>query len=368
MKRGLPAGHDATIDLIRVLALISVLIAHLYDEQRDFVYYTLLDGNRLFFPLWAFFSTGGGGVALFFMLSGYLVTRSSLNKSINLFLKQRILRIYPTYIFAILACKLITGNGPESISQWFGSLTLLGDFWSVSPQLGGVSWTLNIEVYFLVAIAIASLLLRKEVIRRAGSFQLCMMLLLPLLVLVVVPLFPTHTMGSVSIYAPLLIPGVAMYLYDQEAIRTTHILMLTISSVIATFYNAFRLYGIQIEAENSKFITANQSHEGIAYATYILGALAIFFLMFSQRGKLSEIKSIRWCAEHSYQLYLYHYFLVGWLVIRFQKLLRSVGVRDMTWSHVVAELLAILCLVLTVSFTTKYIEKPLIRLGKNLGR
>ena len=205
--------------MLRVLALSSVLVAHLYDEQRDFVYYTLLDGNRLFFPIWAFFSTGGGGVALFFMISGYLVAHSLLNKSTNLFLKSRFFRIYPTYIVAIIACKSLTGNGPESISDWIGSLTLLGDFWRTPSQLGGVSWTLNLEVYFFVSVAVVSLILRRKNIRSAGSIQFCMMLLLPLLVLVVLPVFPMEALGSVSIYAHLFIPGIAIYFHEKKRLE-----------------------------------------------------------------------------------------------------------------------------------------------------
>lgn len=368
MRRELSAKHDATIDVLRVLALSSVLVAHLYDEQRDFVYYTLLDGNRLFFPLWAFFSTGGGGVALFFMMSGYLVTRSSLNKSSTLFLKQRIIRIYPTYLLAILACKILTDNGPESISDWIGSITLLGDFWSVPPQLGGVSWTLNLEVYFFSLTAIVLLVGRREFIRRLSSDRICLILLIPVLTLAVLPLFPTRSMGSVSIYATLFMPGIAMCLYDKKIIDVRHLLLLSICSVAGTFYNTFRLYSMQLQLGNSKFVVADQSHEGIAFATYILGALAVFLIMFSQRGKISDIKLIRWLAEHSYQLYLYHFFLVGWLVPKFESFLLNVGVRRMHWNHVVAELSAILILVLTVSFTSKYIEKPVMRLGKNLGR
>ena len=368
MKRELSATHDATIDVVRVLALSSVLVAHLYDEQRDFVYYTLLDGNRLFFPLWAFFSTGGGGVALFFMMSGYLVAHSLLNKSTNLFLKSRFFRIYPTYIVAIIACKSLTGNGPESISDWIGSLTLLGDFWRTPSQLGGVSWTLNLEVYFFVSVAVVSLILRRKNIRSAGSIQFCMMLLLPLLVLVVLPIFPMEALGSVSIYAPLFIPGIAIYFHEKKTIGIFHLLILSISAVFATFYNAFRLYEIQISYENSKFVSANQTHEGYAYAAYILGALAIFLLMFSQRGELGEIKLIRWFADHSYQLYLFHFWLIGWIVPRIEGKLMRAGVTNIAWNHFVSELAAFLCLAMTVAASRKYIEKPIIRLGKNLGR
>lgn len=368
MKRELSATHDATIDVVRVLALSSVLVAHLYDEQRDFVYYTLLNGNRLFFPLWAFFSTGGGGVALFFMLSGYLVAYSLLNKSTNLFLKSRFFRIYPTYILAVIACKFLTGNGPESISDWIGSLTLLGDFWRSPPQLGGVSWTLNLEVYFSISVAVLSLIFRRKNIRRVGSIQFCMILLLPLLVLVVVPIFPMDALGSVSIYAPLFIPGIAVYFHEQKTIGNFHLLILSISAVFATFYNAFRLYKIQISYEDLKFVSANQTHEGFAYAAYILGALAIFLIMFRQRGKLGEIKLIRWFADHSYQLYLFHFWLIGWIVPRIEGKLMRAGVTNTAWNHFVSELAAFLCLAMTVAASRKYLEKPFIRLGKNLGR
>jgi peptidoglycan/LPS O-acetylase OafA/YrhL len=119
----------------------------------------------------------GVGVALFFILSGYLITGSYLSsKKISSFLVSRVFRIFPALIVAVLFCAVIIGGGVTSLplEDYFRnqgtwnfifqnsilingiSFRLPGVFNDL-PWKGGVNgslWTLPIELsmYFYVAV------------------------------------------------------------------------------------------------------------------------------------------------------------------------------------------------------------------------
>ncbi len=83
--------HNIGFDILRVIAMLSVVWVHLS------IYLPLPDKIR---PL---FTWGGYGVQLFFVLSGYLATASlDRNNDTGRYLKNRAVRIFPSYYTAIL--------------------------------------------------------------------------------------------------------------------------------------------------------------------------------------------------------------------------------------------------------------------------
>lgn len=126
---------------------------------------------------------GALGVPMFFVISGYVITfsaESSLknNKPPTFFIKNRALRIYPTFwasvIVVLLAPYLIeaisalkTGEYSEpdklysklNINEWLNLLALTKVFWATTTDLQGqfniinsVYWTLAIEFQFYIVV------------------------------------------------------------------------------------------------------------------------------------------------------------------------------------------------------------------------
>lgn len=133
-------SHNPQVDGLRALAIAAVLYAHFFAEE------TML---------------GHFGVRLFFVLSGYLITRILLGArdadqfkmgaSLKTFYARRVLRIFPAYYLMLLLSFGLGAVEERSSLKWFvlylsNFLYSWRDAWN--PWVVGHSWTLAIEEQF----------------------------------------------------------------------------------------------------------------------------------------------------------------------------------------------------------------------------
>jgi peptidoglycan/LPS O-acetylase OafA/YrhL len=163
---------DNRFDILRLFAAWLVLFSHCYP----------LSGRAASEPLastWGVDTLGGVGVAIFFVLSGYLVTLS-LERSPHIveFARRRALRIYPALVTLCLLCVLVLGpwmttwplasywqhpvtwDYLKTASAWFIHYPLPGVF-HTNPQpitVNGALWSLPYEISCYGVLALASLL------------------------------------------------------------------------------------------------------------------------------------------------------------------------------------------------------------------
>ena len=106
---------------------------------------------------------GHFGVAVFFLISGFVVPLSLVGRGRAGFALGRALRIWPTYaagltvtMAAVWACAHHFGNPvPFGFAQWLAHLVFLQDVLGL-PTIDGISWTLAIEVrFYLLCLLIA---------------------------------------------------------------------------------------------------------------------------------------------------------------------------------------------------------------------
>lgn len=101
------------------------------------------------------------GVALFFLISGFLIKSSLSNRTWSKFIITRILRIYPLYIICLIITCIVLYfsahiNGIPFRVDFFtfianASLTRL---WFWAGGIDGVVWTLEIEMFFYLIACI----------------------------------------------------------------------------------------------------------------------------------------------------------------------------------------------------------------------
>lgn len=162
------------LDLIRSIAVFLVLYGHLVivamyspvvndaiAETHNDILPMLDQGNSvidylefLFWKLRA--ETAVVGVVIFFLLSGYLSVSSIEKYSGRAFLKNRMIRLAPglwvATILSILIVSLIQGVS----FSWYrvlGQMFMLYPIIQVGGVLGGVTWTLGVEILYYIIVA-----------------------------------------------------------------------------------------------------------------------------------------------------------------------------------------------------------------------
>lgn len=153
-------------NFIRFVLASMVLLSHAPE---------LIDGNRrrelLSIVCRGNFSFGEVAVAGFFILSGYLITKSWHEQpDLVKFLEKRVRRIFPAFIVASFVSALVVGPlGAQSSTEYFSNLHplqfLLGVFTLSKPvipavflgqpypEVNGAMWTIPVEFSCYLAIA-----------------------------------------------------------------------------------------------------------------------------------------------------------------------------------------------------------------------
>jgi peptidoglycan/LPS O-acetylase OafA/YrhL len=327
-----------SLDLIRTLALLSVVISHIYQDENSWI-----EDNFPFWTSWfvsvlrAPVTTGGFGVCLFLLLSGFLMARSSAREPFREFLKRRGLRIYPLYFAAIMARYLLfilTTDSPDwRIPIWdlVGVSTLFGDFWNTGLFLGLVDWSLRVEVVAYSAVALTILVIPAHRRARILTITSC--------ILVVVPTIPSvgFTSGYLNIHLPLFVAGFALGSIQDHGSNSR----LTVVS----------LFNVLLA-----LVSAGVHRQDLAVSIFFYSNIFVSFAVFMAIRRMTSYQAgriVTYLSETSYGIYLMH----NWLVLI---LADSIfGSRS-----IVARTISLLLIVALAKPLHTYIERPAMRLAR----
>ncbi|MBM3514374.1 MAG: acyltransferase [Alphaproteobacteria bacterium] len=159
--------HQNNFDLIRLFAALLVLISHCFPLTGQ--------AHEPFANYLGEYDTGGGwGVSIFFVISGFLVTRSVMGRPVGIYAMSRTLRIVPALILVTCFEALVVGPTFTTLSlreyfQHGETLNHLGNasvFWlrqalpglfmdnPAGATVNGSLWTLPIESGFYVLLPV----------------------------------------------------------------------------------------------------------------------------------------------------------------------------------------------------------------------
>ncbi len=144
----------AEIDLLRFLAAAMVVLFH-----YTFRGHAAGGHSPLAFPeLVDVTKYAHMGVALFFMVSGFVILMSASSGSLRKFFVSRVVRLYPAFwvccTLTFLAIWLAGApHYSATFTQYLVNMTMLNEFVGVR-HIDGVYWTLAIEIKFYAGIAL----------------------------------------------------------------------------------------------------------------------------------------------------------------------------------------------------------------------
>lgn len=286
---------------------------------------------------------GAGGVVVFFFCSGYIITHVLQKENAIEFIIKRIFRIYPLYISAILLEMLFAyiskGLPPPSMATFISRISLLGDFFDTPCALGGVEWTLRIEILFYVFMAL---------IKSIGLFRhqeaLPLVYTAVIALFMAMPAFPNFAIwsdGYFNIYSIFLFSGSCLYLAEKRKA----------SALAATVFIAASLL--------ASCVLVMKFQPGWKESNYAIAAASVFLLGWLLRFRLSESRAVGVLSSLTYSAYLFH----GWLWYYLKAATINLGI-----SGIGADLLILIILLLICLALTNTIEKCGITLGRLMLR
>lgn len=289
---------------------------------------------------------GALGVAIFFLISGFVIPFSLEHYSIKQFLVKRFFRIFPTYMTGLaITCLILIYSahyiGEEfkhSFYHYFINGTLFFQYILNIPSIDYLNWTLIVEVYFYVTFAV---------------FFTCYLVKHP---------------QKIFIY-PVLILIIGILLQQRKIYSflwiTPYLIFMSIGTIIFQHYmkrivrkQMVKYIGITLCC---MFIYIYIYHKTSihSYLVNYLLALIIFILCYIYNDKLPYSKFINFIAEISYPLYIIHG--VGSYAI--------MSISYTKYSSMPLSLLASLCFSLGFALLLHYtIENPTIKLGNKLAK
>jgi peptidoglycan/LPS O-acetylase OafA/YrhL len=252
-------------------------------------------------------SGGPFGVALFFLVSGFVIPFSLDRIDWKRFLVQRAFRLVPTYTTGLaLGCLAMAwyahGHGrpgPISWREYLVNVSLLRPWTSVS-SLDGVNWTLELEVQFY---ALCALLAAAATLRRASALWLAALALTFLGYLTggaYEPLMQNSprlfraafAVGMSSVYLPYMLVGTCFYNHFRRRWPGLKLVV-----VAGGLYAVFLLNRGQFPmgSEWSRTVAVNY--------TLALGVFAACYLL---RDRIPRLRVLDAAAAVSYPLYVVH--------------------------------------------------------------
>lgn len=155
-------GRLEYIDLLRFAAAVVVVCDHWLYNGISNGKVTSLGGE----PLLDVARYGSIGVAVFFVISGFVISKSAHGRSASQFAVGRFVRLYPAFWVALIVTTIVAtlyGAPQFAVSpvQFLTNLTMVPTLLRQAP-VDGVYWTLMYELSFYVVIFVAVLLRRQH--------------------------------------------------------------------------------------------------------------------------------------------------------------------------------------------------------------
>lgn len=197
------APRFPVLDTLRAVGALAVLTTHTSFQTGEYL------GNGVAGTLLARLDVG---VAIFFVLSGFLLSRGWFARravglpmpDLSTYYEKRALRIVPVYLVVVVVAYLfVGGNEDAGAGSVFASFLLLDSFVGKSLPYGLTHmWSLAVEASFYLVLPLLMLVVRRRPPARGTAALLALMAVAALTWLSYAPRLDDHVAGSPGLWLP----------------------------------------------------------------------------------------------------------------------------------------------------------------------
>lgn len=294
-----------SIDFLRAIACLMVVYCHVIGRPlivlRDTWLPATLVNDFILQPLNIIQRFGFLGVAVFFLISGFIITHTGLNESRFTFAIKRVFRIYPALTASVAVVLLLIpvteyfGIIDKGIGHGYSNafLAMLGmDAGFTKQPLMSVSWTLSLELFFYALIfGILPVLKTRPVVAMLSILAFSVILTST----IGMPYHPGRMAAHFAAFMPPFVIGMAIYFCWSGRVGLRHTALIL-----------FILWVVMIIGfTNTKPVFMKPTN---SYPTQIFYATAIFLgaLWVYGRREVAQGAVILFFSKISYSLYLLH--------------------------------------------------------------
>jgi len=339
-EENLKSKRSGALDLFRFLAVLVVFLAH-YTDTFNFIY-NIVPANLKWSPVSRY---GSCALLIFFMISGYVVTMTSVKRNLKDFLTARLSRIYPLFwvscIIAFALPRLIhdhTYLTYSTVKQLLFNMTMMPQVFRYE-MINPVYYTLLIELvfYFFIAFIILFKLWDKILIVLSVILAYCLA-------------YSQDITASLHIFIPPFLAGMLFYF-----IKIKYKTVWKLYALLAVNYFCTLTSGRFLVLTLGQYYK-NPDALNVWTMTIIITCIyGLLYLITIARPVIKDSKFTRVLGEIAYPFYLFHVYFLFWYWY-FSKTVQP----DVL-------LLAILAVVLLVSWGVNvWVEKPLSKLTSHI--
>jgi exopolysaccharide production protein ExoZ len=350
-----PKDNIRFIELLRGPAALFVVWDHLVAIWLDtsgkswFLLRTVRE--YITTPLGIIQDFGFFGVALFFLISGYIITHTSQNEDRAGFAIKRLFRIYPPFLISLLLIFVVTKFDPghahahATLKDYVWASTLFNYYRIHQNPISGVAWTLVIEMLFYIfCIVLLTQLKNRPWLACMFSTSVCA------LVLYYEKQFGPYffLVSVVCSYLPFLLMGQLLYYFSQKRMNVWLFALLSVANYLTI------IYGILMQRK--EFYSTSNS-----YVINFLYAYLVFVIFMLANKRLDNTKlyyrTVAFFSKISYSLYLNHGYLgmvILWILV------------PITGNYFISLMVAV-PVVITYSYLSYlFVEEPSRRLARRI--
>jgi peptidoglycan/LPS O-acetylase OafA/YrhL len=321
--------------------------------------------------------SGATGVTLFFLLSGFLLSRPFLARGIHpgdatVFLKNRLLRIYPMFI-AVLVAGIFVSTTDNRYWAALKALFMIFDGYEFLP-FSVPWWTLRTELEFYLLMTLVLACFNKRLLM--GCIFLFIFSVGVLTLLVYQKIFQPEfipkfiLLQSAIAYLPVFMLGIGL---SFLSLKLSHKKLLApkfylLGDIVFIFLVYLLCVVLNDVSKNGTFKMeqSNYSHHYIEALCWG-GILATVIIVGSHFSRVFSAKVMRRLGDISYSLYLVHLPCIFYCNIFLKERLQSIFTNPLNY-YLVITIVSFFVSVLVASLCYMYIEKPFLRLkAKNLN-